>query len=239
MLNKIVFHKVFGEGKIIFVEERCDNKKIITVDFGEKKAKFVFPDVFSSHLSTNDDELSKMVKTAMIITAIAHKKEEKTPIIGCTPSANQAVKINYNTGKSSLVRFSTHGGNAQKKYIECCDLFGWDITEKNKFGNMQPLYARAATAEGYSPWFLAHSNLTNTKGGSWQNRIEGDRIFEKWLSVSYDMWYDTTTRVVFVKKGSNYIFLGVYTTVGVEQDEDGSYTKVYKLKSEVYPEINE
>lgn len=133
-----------------------------------------------------------------------------------------------------LVRNTDHGTNAQKKYVECCEKFGWDISKKSKFAIMQPLYAEKATPEGYNVWFLAHSNLTNTKGGTWLNTIEGNFIFEEWLAPRDDIWNDKNMRIVFAKEGSRYIFKGVYKPDGIEKQENGHYIKTYRLVRHFY-----
>lgn len=64
MLNKTVFHKSFGKGTIISQERGAGDKKYITVDFGDKKTKFQFPDAFESFLTTEDEEINSILKNA-------------------------------------------------------------------------------------------------------------------------------------------------------------------------------
>lgn len=133
-----------------------------------------------------------------------------------------------------------YGGSAQPIYDECCDRFGWDISRRYLFGKQQVLYAEGATSEGYSPWFLAHSNLTGTKGGNWSNIILQDTIEELWETPQYGLYHDETTRVTFAKtKSYGYVFIGVYKPIGVNEKIlfDGSkvWTKTYKRIADTYP----
>ena len=134
-----------------------------------------------------------------------------------------------------------YGTNAQNIYISLCDRFGWDISQKGKFAIMQLLYAEKATKEGYSPWFVAHSNYTETDNGKWKNEFVGEYIREEWEHPDERLYTDKTTRVVFAKKNINrrkeYVFHGVYKVERIEVPEKtkSSYVKVYKRISETYP----
>ena len=64
MLNKTVFHKSFGKGTIISQETTADKKVYITVDFGDKKSIFPFPDTFKTFLTTDDGELKEIINNA-------------------------------------------------------------------------------------------------------------------------------------------------------------------------------
>ena len=64
MLNKTVFHKSFGKGTITSQETTADNKVYITVDFGDKKSTFPFPDTFKTFLTTEDEELKEIINNA-------------------------------------------------------------------------------------------------------------------------------------------------------------------------------
>jgi len=92
MLNKIVFHKCFGKGTIISQETTADNKVYITVDFGDKKSTFPFPDTFKTFLTTEDEELKVLVENAL---EEQHSKKEELkkittvqPIIKSSPSSS-------------------------------------------------------------------------------------------------------------------------------------------------------
>jgi hypothetical protein len=64
MLNKTVFHKSFGKGAIISQETTADNKVYITVDFGDRKSIFPFPDTFKTFLTTEEEELKEIINNA-------------------------------------------------------------------------------------------------------------------------------------------------------------------------------
>ena len=158
--------------------------------------------------------------------------------------------------KGVLVRDinKTYGTRAQAIYDDFCKKFGWDCTKSYLFGRQQILYAEKASPEGYSPWFLPHSNWTETKGGNWFNTIRGDVIEEMWVEEQPRMHYDKTTRITFVKKKSGeYVFYGLYNPIKVEEkkisediiDRNGVvlkkagekvWFKTYKLISSQYPQ---
>ena len=131
---------------------------------------------------------------------------------------------------------------AQKAYIICAKRYGWNISDAYKFGPRMLLYARSATPEGYSPWFVAHSNFISLEdsNGRWLNRFEKDLLFEEWLPESrryrQEMHDDNTIRIVFVKKQSGkYYFMGAYEPIDIARNEEGNYVKTYKKISTVYP----
>ena len=108
------------------------------------------------------------------------------------------------------------------------------------FGRQQYLYAEGATPEGYSPWFLAHSNWTQTKGGEWSNKILRDTIEEVWLKPNDGMYYDKTIRLMFAKtKSHGYVVIGLYRPINLEgkvlSDGNRVFIKTYQRISEVYP----
>lgn len=132
------------------------------------------------------------------------------------------------------------GSTAQSIYDACCCKFKWDRSQRSFFGKQQVLYAEGATPEGFSPWFLVHSNLTQTKGGNWSNKIYGATIEELWKTPQYGLYHDGTTRVTFAKtKSHGYVFLGVYKPVRVDEEllDDGRkvWIKVYSLIADSYP----
>jgi hypothetical protein len=92
MLNKTVFHKSFGKGTITSQETTADNKVYITVDFGDKKSTFPFPDTFKTFLTTEDEEFKVLVENAL--EEQHSKKEEQKkittvqPIIKSSPSSS-------------------------------------------------------------------------------------------------------------------------------------------------------
>ena len=112
------------------------------------------------------------------------------------------------------------GTRAQELYDTYCEKYGWDKTKRGLFGLRQILYAERATPEGYSPWFLPHSNLSNTKGGNWTNIISNNMVYETWMEEQYGLYQDETIRVTFAKrKSGEYVFLGIYKPIKVEKKE--------------------
>lgn len=159
-----------------------------------------------------------------------------------------------NISKTSLFRGKECGTNSEAIYEKYAQIFGWEMAQKFQFGMRgQPLYARAATPEGYSVWCIAYSNLNAKKGGKWTNWIfdgndaDGDdRIEELWERKTYDYLHDfseTTTRVVFAKnRKGQYEFLGVYRPDLLPKEQNMAerfgvrgYLKTYRRISKRYP----
>ena len=109
-----------------------------------------------------------------------------------------------------------YGGTAQVIYDEGCRVFDWDSSKRYLFGKQKILYAKDATPEHYSVWFLTHNNWTDTKGGKWYNTIIWDK--DKKEYVIEEMWrkfedekIENDIRLTFAKnKNQKYIFLGLY-----------------------------
>ena len=149
---------------------------------------------------------------------------------------------------------SSFGGKAQTIYDHCCESFGWDKSQRGSFGPQQILYAEGASPEGFSPWFLPHSNLSGTTGGNWFNIVTENTVEELWVECKSGLYTDYTTRVTFIKKkGIGYVFLGLYHPTEVEEkilEEDivdakgvikkhrgeKIWIKHYELLCENYPE---
>lgn len=137
----------------------------------------------------------------------------------------------------------TYGGSARPIYRECCRQYGWDENESFKFGPRQLLYAKGATPEKYSPWFLCHSNWTDDRAKKWENVISKDQntIWEFWSNHFTAKTSDLTARVVFAKRDNEYYFLGIYAPDAElrETVRDGKtvWCKTYKCRSECYPEV--
>lgn len=179
-----------------------------------------------------DDPETKVSKSPEIINKKGEdgvKRPERT--IRLKPLIDDSLQRDLTKG---------YGGSAQPIYDECCIKFGWDNSRRYLFGRQRYLYAESATPEEYSPWFLAHSNWTQTKGGEWSNKILSDTIEEVWLKPDNAMYDDQTIRVTFAKtKSYGYVFIGIYRPINLEEKilSDGSrvFIKTYQRISDVYP----
>ena len=172
-----------------------------------------------------------------ILIDFATPPEENTNTNGGQKAMSSSVIIG-----NSLHRDLTHGygGSAQPIYDACCDKFGWDKSRRYLFGKQQLLYAKGATREGCSPWFLVHSNLTDTKGGNWSNTILQDIIEELWEKPQYGLYHDETMRVTFAKtKPYGYVFIRVYKLISINEKtlSNGSkvWIKTYQRIADTYP----
>ena len=138
--------------------------------------------------------------------------------------------------RQTLIYMREYGTNSLTIYNDCCRWFDWDINQSYNFGRQGvPLYAKSASVEGYSPWFISHSNLTSTKVGNWSNEFVDDYIYEAWDIADERMWNDKTTRIVFAKIGTKYLFYGIYDFEEIQHKENGKYIRVYKRSHKIYP----
>lgn len=131
--------------------------------------------------------------------------------------------------------FQDCGAKAKTIYEMCCKRYGFKQEYSGKFGLRQGLYAADATPEGYSVWFLAHSNWTGTENGKWKNTIKPlERIItEQWNHLDSRFYYDNGIRIVFAKnKNMRYVFLGIYKVKG---SNISTRTKEYELMCTKYP----
>lgn len=146
------------------------------------------------------------------------------------------IKLSFNDGNDL-------GTTAHKAYAFLARRYKWDINLVKYFEPRQLLYAADATSEGYSVWFLPHSNFISEEdtNGLWKNTFNGDKIHEEWLpSIANKphsgLHTDKSTRVVFAKKASGkYYFMGVYEVTNIEKKSNGSYVKTYNKISREYP----
>ena len=128
-----------------------------------------------------------------------------------------------------------YGSNAKEIYTRGCELYGWDESKANCFGYQTAMFAPNATPEGYSVWFLTHSNLSGTYGGTWNNKIEGSTIEETWTNDLYsDYFRNDNLRITFAKKrcankDEEYVFIGLYEYVSTKDN-----VKIYRKISDVY-----
>ena len=245
IVGQKVLHKTYGIGTIIWVGGRPQNNSIyIKVEFESKISELVFPDCFEKILTALDDDFAKTIEYELSKTTTSLKQLEKQAF---TPkSVDTGIKyINTDhilkdktlppTCVNSLVLGHYYGTNSKNIYLNCCEWFGWDKSQAGNFGRQGALlYAKRATPEGYSPWFVTHHNLTGTKGGEWKNTINGDFIHEEWDNYDERMWDDKTTRVVFILLSGKYCFYGVYRVYKIELKENCKYTKTYQRIKENY-----
>ena len=236
IVNQKVIHKVLGEGIITWFGGKEQNEnKYIRVQFSEKSIEFQYPTAFKSFIKATDPEFEQMINHEIqkisedeLKKREAERAETKAKNTHIVKSAiNQRIIHSMPIANNVLRVGNSLGTNSKSIYLKCCQIFGWDESRENNFGRQGALlYAKRATPEGYSPWFLSNHNLENTKGGKWNNTIEDDFIFEEWDEEDERMREDKTNRIVFLKlKGDDKINL----------KENGKYTKVYKRISKVYP----
>ena len=136
--------------------------------------------------------------------------------------------------------YEDFGYSARDAYRSVGRRYHWDMSLAESFGPQRLLYAKDATLEGFSVWFLAHSNFNEEDNGIWRNSFDGDYIREEWLNQNMlhhnKMILDHTVRVVFAKKKSGkYYFMGVYVLDNFEKNDDGNRVKIYRRISTVYP----
>lgn len=146
-------------------------------------------------------------------------------------SQEHFLTVNYN-----------YGTVAQDIYISCCKEFGWDEEQKEKFGEQNVLYAKEATQEGFSPWFLAKHNwnepVEKIEDMQWRCFMRyhdsGGDIAEFWLEPPDEFYSDWTGRIVFANSENGYVFLGECTPSGITERIIGGkriYEKSYRISN--------
>lgn len=233
IIGQKVLHKTLGYGEIIsYGGKQQNNKKYISVIFNNKEVEFPFPDTFDKYLKAVDVKFSEFISNE--ISKLHRCIPNDTPVYN--PPVNPKPIRNNRTPRTELSFGNICGTNSRTFYLECCSDFGWEKNQSDKFGTFGALlYAKGATPEGYSPWFLSHHDLTQTTGGSWSNIIEEDVIYEKWHVFKPGLFDDKTSRVVFIKLEKQYYFYGVFCVDSIEKDKDYKYIKKYKRISKKYP----
>ena len=246
LIKQKVFHKTFGEGVITeVITNSTSGCKHISVRFAEKHVKFQYPQAFKVFLKILNPELESMINDEIKTLEDKErlKEEEQKALMDAKPKwqigkdfiAEEYEKPSSNKSGKALHLGDSFGTNSKNAYLRCCEWFGWDKSEAKHFGQQGALlYAKRATPEGFSPWFVSNHNLENTKGGKWSNTIEGEFIYEEWDESDTRLWEDKTIRVVFLKLRGNYRFFGLYQVDNIELKGNGKYTKTYKRASEEY-----
>ena len=135
------------------------------------------------------------------------------------------------------------GQSAHDAYCMLAAKYDWNPLCASSFEPKHLLYAKAASPEGYSVWFVAHSNYISDDDTTdrWKNTFKNDTLIEEWLPSSKkfykEMLTDSTKRIVFAKKASGkYYFMGIYEVVSIVKSGVATYTKTYKRISTTYPE---
>ena len=255
MVGEKVVHSVFGEGVIKEVKEGSKNyQKYITVEFKVGDKKFIFPDIFEKLLRTSSETLRSEIQIAFDNIKEEQEKEriekekEKARIEFEKAEAERLLlekklakrtHINTTVIGGNLIKGQVYGTAAKDIFEAGCDAFAWNQYESKCFGWQTPNYSEIATKEGYSVWFLAHSNWTDSATAGVKNKISSTYMEQWWMESDHPI-ATTRKRVIFAKKDNHYIFLGVFKFIGKERIEiqDGKiyYIERFDLVSENYPE---
>lgn len=132
-----------------------------------------------------------------------------------------------------LIQNKTYGTNGHEIYLMCCKVFGFRTDKHGHFVKQQSMYADDATPEGYSVWFLPHSNLTGTKSEGKNNVIAGDLVKFSWDNKKHN---ETKVnkgerRLLFVKDRGVYYFAGLIECVEADIE---ACTSTFKVISDTY-----
>lgn len=218
------------------------NGNHLKIVVAEKERTFDFETVFKNgYFVATNAEIQKAILNVIAGNAKLKEEEKKIKyaeeITVVRPSQNSIVANEFKASVGNQLKsMNVYGTKAQDIYDECCKQLGFKSYYRGLFGMLQELYALNATKEGYSVWFLAHSNWTATSNGKWSNEIH-DGI--KYID---EFWDDTTIgrfkedaeiRVTFAKKKNNkYVFLGIYKCLFID---DVKRVKRYEIISDKYP----
>ena len=255
MINEKVTHSIFGEGTITDVKDGAkEYQKYITVKFSIGEKKFVFPDVFAKILTADSEDLKFEINSAFENIKAQEEKEriekekekariefEKAEAERILWGKKQSKKTHKNTTviNENLIRGHSYGTAAKDIFEACCDTFSWNKYESKNFGWQTPNYSDIATKEGYSVWFLAHSNWTDSNIENVKNKIF-ETYMEQWWTDRDHPRATTRKRLIFAKKDNHYEFLGLFKYVGNEYKHEMNgktyYIERFDIVSEEYPE---
>lgn len=255
MIGEKVRHSLFGEGIIKEVKDGSKSyQKYITVEFNVGDKKFIFPDIFEKMLKTDSEVLNREIQIAFENIKAEQEKEriekekekarielEKSEAERILLEKKQAKRTHINTTviSGNLIKGQVYGTAAKDIFEAGCNAFAWNQYESKCFGWQTPNYSEIATKEGYSVWFLAHSNWTDTDTTGVKNKIS-ETYMEQWWMESDHPTATNRKRLIFAKKDNHYIFLGLFKFIGKErmeiQDEKVYYIERFDLVAEKYPE---
>ena len=256
MINEIVYHKTKGKGTIVSVNPNESNI-YITVAFENEKLEFNFPNAFESFLEAESDELKAKVNEALAEKQKKKDEEErkkqlqkaknelrraqaelellerKATVSKMQPTSKKVFDIGVQLTKGQVC-----GTVARDIYEQGCKKFGWSYSEIGKFTMLKKLYSEIATPEGYSVWFLPHSNKTGTDNKSVENRIYANKVEQWWFEKNH---YPAPkrNRLMFYKEDNMYYFGGVYLFDEERIEEINGkiyYVEKFDIVSEEYPE---
>ena len=245
-----LIHKTYGEGVVEAVSSG-DKWEILTVAFSGKTVRLMYPNVFEQGiLFAADPAVQETIMTEIetarkaTIEEIERKMEQEREAAvlaaskpGKAPKTVVSDPVESITESRPLTAGKKYGTASNRIYEACIPVFGFAQEGLKEFGWNNPMYAKAATKEGYSVWMLAHSNWTDTKNGKWRNTIsEGYRLIEEdWSENAAGLEKENLgeIRVVFAKDAAGaYIFLGVFQCMVIDQEKR---LKKYELISDKYP----
>lgn len=243
-------HKEYGEGIVEAVESR-GNWKSFTVAFSDKTIQLMYPNLFEKkHAVAADPAVQEAILTEI---EAAHKAftedterrralERETAALAASKQGKSRKTVvsepSETIAQNNPLTSGRKYGTASKKIYEACiPAFGFAQEGVKGFGWNKPLYARAATREGYSVWMLAHSNWTDTENENWRNTIsEGYRLItEEWGENELGLGNEIPDeiRVTFAKDGTDaYVFLGVFRCTLIDLEKR---IKKYELIHDKYP----
>ncbi len=218
LAGKKVWHRTFGLGVVLGVPKSTKGHDLIKVKFGSDERYFVYPQALDTHLEiVQSNEDTTVVPGEPV--KIERPAEDKRPVFEKIRTAQQPFWVNH--GRSGNLRTEgkltlghCYGTRAQDIYMACCDVFGWDVEQKGKFGMMQILYAKDAAGVGMSPWFLAHHKWidpeTKKENANWWNTITRDTVYEEWKSLGDGFFSDFSQRITFAKTKRGYVYIGIF-----------------------------
>lgn len=246
LIEKVVYHKTFGVGKIKTIEFRENGRAYITVAFADSQfpvCDFVFPGAFEKgFLATNDDYINKMIQKSDSAKKtdkdekIKNLQPEKCPLLpsveyftyfedkaSLEELCKKYIKIDYTLPPewkkvNRLTLYKKCGTVARDIFVFYSEKFFWNRNKRFDFGWQRLMFAEKATREGYSVWFLANNNQNNRRGGIWENKIKEDTIEEYWEEPDSGFYKEKAPRVTFVKnRFEQYEFWGVCVPIKAER----------------------
>lgn len=218
---------VEGKEKLFNYETAFKSGGLVAVD--QKIQKAIMEDIAKS------EKLKIEQKNSSVYEEKLHRVDSTKFTKEKNNSSNRDSSKVIPIGKQ-LISLKLYGTKAQDIYDECCIVLGFNALDRGKFGAQQLLHATNATKEGYSVWFIAHSNWTETDNDKWRNEIFNGikNIDEKWNNPKLNRYgEESEMRLTFAKrKNQGYFFLGIYKCLFINNEKQ---IKRYEIISDKYP----
>ena len=215
----------------------------ITIKFNDIEKTLGFETVIKNKIIYFINENLQTEALKLVEKNIEKKDNEKklktNKIIEELNKSKKGIKINSETSTikgvfSLLEEGKFYGTKAQEIYDSCCTAQGWPAKYRGHFGLRQLLYAKGIV-NGYSVWFIPHSNLIGDSADKWTNYIHPPIIEEEYKENNYEESIGDIRITFYKNRNKEYVFAGVYQQVETKINDRNNIVLIYKKISDKYP----